>query len=353
MKPRNPPKLPVKIDSNLFTKELGEASVELGRLDGQQKTLQNPSLLIAPLTTKEATTSSRIEGTRTTVSEVFLYESGEKTKNPETVEVFNYRRAMLWAMEALKSRDFNLSFIRELHSMLLEKTRGHKKRGKFREEVVFIGGKGATIEQATYIPPEAIFIPEYMENLEQYILANTEDSLMKVAIIHYQFEAIHPFSDGNGRIGRLLIPLYLYQKGLLIQPILYLSGYLNKYKDNYINSLHIVDETQRYGEWIKFFLVSVKEQAKETQDLIQAIRDLEDQAHHKVEIIKSFYKANVINFIFRRPIFKSKELTNELNCHRSTTLRLIKKFVDLEILKALPLGRKKNAFIFPDLIKLL
>jgi Fic family protein len=353
MKPYNPPKLPIELDSNLFTKELGEASVELGRLDGQQKTFQNPSLLIAPLITKEATASSRIEGTRTTVSEVFLYESGEKTENPETIEVFNYRRAMLWAMEALKNRNFNLSFIKELHNMLLEETRGHEKRGKFREEMVFIGEKGATIEQATYIPPEPVFIPEYMKNLEQYILSNTEDLLMKVAIIHYQFEAIHPFSDGNGRIGRLLIPLYLYQKGLLIQPILYLSGYLNKYKDNYINSLHVVDETQRYEKWIKFFLVSVKEQAKETQSLIQAIRNLESQAHYKVETIKSFYKTNVINFIFRRPIFKSKELTNELNCHRSTTLRLIKKFVNLEILKPLSLGRRKNAFIFPALIKLL
>ncbi|TSC92690.1 MAG: Fic family protein [Candidatus Berkelbacteria bacterium Licking1014_7] len=353
MKPYHPPKLPVKIDLGSLAKEIEGASFELGKLDGLHRNLPNPSLLIAPLITKEATISSKIEGTKSTVSDVFLYESGEKTKYPDIVEVTNYRKAMIWSMQVLMERKFNLSFMKELHSILLEDTRGHRKKGEFRKEQVFIGKEGATIEQATYIPPENILVPEYMENLEKYILGNDENHLVKAALIHYQFEAIHPFLDGNGRIGRLIIPLFLHQKGLLYQPILYLSGYYEKYRGKYIDALHHVDETRKYEEWVKFFLISVKEQAKETQILIQRITDLVREIQERTETVKSPYIAKVINFIFKKPIFTAKDLNNNIKANRVTSLRLIRKLIELGILMPFRPPKKRRLFVFKDLLRLL
>lgn len=354
IKPARPPKLPIKLDFAIFTKELADASFELGRLDGLQRDLPNPSLLIAPLTTKEATVSSKIEGTKSTISDVFIYEATEESKYDDTIEVFNYKRAIIWAMEALKHREFNISFIKDLHSILLEKARGEKYRGKFRETQVFIGSKGATIEEATYIPPEPFLVVEYMENLEKYILSNGENPLLKSAIIHYQFEAIHPFQDGNGRIGRLIIPLYLYYRGLLYQPILFLSGYFEKNRDQYIDMLHLVDIEHKYEEWVKFFLISVKNQARETQNLIYRIKNLFNEVKEKTDNIKSLFISKIIDFIFMRPIFAPSELGKYIKANRVTTLRLIKKLEDLEILFSfVPPKKKRKLYVFRKLIQLL
>ena len=354
IKPARPPKLPVKLDFNFFAKELADASFELGKLDGLQRDLPNPSLLIAPLTTKEATVSSKIEGTKSTVSDVFMYEALEESKYDDTIEVSNYKRAMIWAMEELKYRKFNLAFIKELHSILLEKSRGEKYKGQFRKIQVFIGEKGATIEKATYIPPEPFLVQEYMENLEEYILSNDENPLVKSAIIHYQFEAIHPFQDGNGRIGRLIIPLYLYQKDLLYRPILFLSGYFDKHRDEYINYLHLVDVEQKYEEWVKFFLISVKKQAQETQALIYKIQNLFNEVKNKTDSIKSPFISKVIDFIFKRPIFIPSELGKSIRANRVTTLRLIKRLDDLKTLTSfVPPKKKRKLYVFKKLIQLL
>lgn len=354
IKPAIPQKLPVKLDYTQFAQQLAEASFELGKLDGLQRDLPNPSLLIAPLTTKEATVSSRIEGTKSTVSDVFLYEATMKKKYDDTIEVYNYKKAMIWAMEVLKNRRLNISFIKDLHNILLEKARGERYKGKFREVQVFIGKEGDKIENATYIPPEPILIQEYMENLEDYILSNGENPLVKSAIIHYQFEAIHPFQDGNGRIGRLIIPLYLYQKGLLYQPILFLSGYFEKNRSQYINYLHLVDVSSKYEEWVKFFLISVKEQARETQSLILKIKQLYRETQQKAESIKSPYIFKVIDFIFKKPIFYPNELSKNLKLNRVTTSRLVKKLEDKKIIVSfIPQNQKRKLFAFQELIKIL
>ncbi len=354
LNPARPNKLPVDLNYSLFAKELADASFELGRLDGLQRDLPNPSLLISPLITKEATVSSKIEGTRSTVSDVFIYEATEEGKYDDTVEVYNYRQAMLLAIEVLKKRKMNSSFIKEVHSLLLKNARGEKYRGKFRETQVFIGEKGATIEKATYIPPEPILVPEYMENLEKYILENDENPLVKAAIIHYQFEAIHPFEDGNGRIGRLLIPLYIYQKGLLYQPILFLSGYFDRNRNQYIDYLHLVDVRLEYEEWVKFFLESIKNQSKETQILIYKIKNLFDEVKRKTESIKSPYIHKITNFIFKRPIFSQSELGKNINANRTTTSRLIKKLEEFKLLKSfVPPKKKRRLFVFDSLIRLL
>jgi Fic family protein len=351
MKPYHPPKLPVKLNPSKFYLELANAGLELGNLNGLCQNLPNPSLLIAPLLTKEATISSKIEGTRSTVSDVLKFEATGIPKYDDTIEVSNYKKAMMMAIEGLKNRKLDLSFIKTLHQILLENTRGHNTRGKFREKQVWVGAKGAKIEEATYIPPEPFLVQEYMENLEDYILSeNYEHPLVKIAIIHYQFEAIHPFEDGNGRIGRLLIPLYLYWKKILNLPILYISGYFEKNRDEYIDKLNYVDRTQEYEEWIKFFLNSVANQAKQTQILIYKILELKEFVEGKIKGIKSLYKQEVVNLMFSKPIFQRADLKLE----KMTSIRLLKKFVSLDILKELKIkGVKGRVYIFNELVKIL
>jgi Fic family protein len=351
MKPYHPPKLPVRLDPSKFYLELANASLELGNLNGLCQNLPNPSLLIAPLLTKEATISSKIEGTISTVSDVLKFEATGIPKYDDTIEVSNYKKAMMIAIDSLKNRKLDLSFIKTLHQILLENTRGHNTRGKFREKQVWIGVKGAKIEEADYIPPEPFLIEEYMENLEDYILSdNNEHPLFKVAMIHYQFEAIHPFEDGNGRIGRLLIPLYLYWKKILNLPILYISGYFDKKRDEYIAKLNYVDKTQEYEEWIKFFLISIINQSKQTQELIYKILELKSKIEEKIKVIKSPYKQEVLNLIFSKPIFQR----TDLNLEKMTAIRLLKRLVFLNILEELKIKKVKGRiYVFKDLVKIL
>jgi Fic family protein len=359
--PYRPLKLPIKLDKSLFTNELAEASFELGSLNSLQRNIPNPSLLIAPLTTKEATTSSKIEGTMSTVRDVMAYEAGVAPPHNDTIEVSNYKKAIIWATRALKERKFNISFVKELHSLLLNNTRGDNKKGDFRNDMVYIGKEGDKIENATYIPPEPYLVQEYMENLEEYILLDKEHPLIKAAMIHYQFEAIHPFYDGNGRIGRLIIPLYLFQLKQLFQPILYLSGYFESNRNNYIDILHKTDETQEYEDWIRFFLIAVKEQAVETQQLIEKINKLKDAISSTAEKMKSPYIHKGIDFLFKYPIFKSAEFGKSLNSKsRLTGIRLleflkkegvVKEFTNPNVKKIFS-GRGR-LFIFSDLLKIL
>ncbi|MFA5157684.1 MAG: Fic family protein [Patescibacteria group bacterium] len=354
MKAFHPNKLPQKFDYSIFARELSRASFEIGKLDIQKK-LPNPQLLIAPLTLKEATTSSKIEGTRSTVSDVARLEAGIETKYADTKEVLNYRRAMLWAIKSFsEKRPLSLAFMKELHDILLDKTRGYTKKGKFRTEQVFIGDLGVDISKATYIPPEPIFIQDYMENLEKYIIKTRDDNLVKAAIIHYQFEAIHPFSDGNGRIGRLLIPLFLFQKNTLFQPILYLSGYFDENRTEYLKALHRVDTTRNYEGWVKFFLRAVAKQSKETIKLVNQIDALLTKVDQKTDTISSSYTRKFTNFIFTRPIFTSKDVVKSLKVDRMTASRLIKKYHSLKIVKLVKSNSpKKNIYVFDELLVLL
>lgn len=354
-KPYHPPKLPVTVDKSLIADTLGDASFELGKLDGLQRNLQNPALLVSPLTVKEATVSSKIEGTKSTVSEVMMFEASQKAEREDTVEVANYRKAILIASEQIRKQKLSLSFMKTLHSILLENVRGHEKRGDFRKGQVYVGPKNAkNISEATYIPPEHYLVPEYMENLESYILKHEQNHLIKAAILHYQFEAIHPFGDGNGRIGRLIIPLYLFSEGKLHQPILYLSGYFDKNRDEYISTLHLVDETQKYEHWVNFFLKAVIAQAKETQDLIYKINTLRAEVGDVMADFKSPYLDRSIDFLFKKPVFRNKDLREVLKIGRTTGYRIISKFTEKGmVVKIQTKLVKGDIYIFNKLTELL
>ncbi len=355
---KHPKKLPVKIDNSKFIKVFAEAYHSLGVLEGSQRNLQNPILLIAPLTTKEATASSRIEGTYSDASDVFIFEATGKERKKDTLEVANYRKAMLSALEDLKNgREFSLHFIKSLHGILLKGVRHRGKIGSFRDKDVFIAEKaGDPIEKALYVPPEPFLVSEYMENLIDYVRNSEDDTLIKAGLFHYQFEAIHPFEDGNGRMGRLLIPVLLLLEGQLSLPILYLSGFFDKNRDLYLAKLNAVDQNYQYEEWLKFFLEAVKQQSKHTQGLVNKIYNLYDKKRKELEkeAPKSPYVIPCLEFLFISPVLTLPRLKEEIKASRTTCVRLINLFQKKNLIRELP-GRHKRAkiYIFQELLKFL
>lgn len=345
------------LDYNIFAPEQAEAEYALGLLQGSQKKLQNSALLISPLTAKEATVSSKIEGTQSTVSDVFLHEAGGITKHSDIAEVANYRSAMGFAIKEMsKGRNLSKDLIKNLHNILLKNTRHKGVLGEFRKGDVWIAKKhGDPIEKAIYVPPEAHFVNDYVDDLLKYLQIGKENALIKSGIAHYQFEAAHPFDDGNGRIGRLLIPLILYHSNRLSKPILYISGYMEANRDEYIDTLHSVDETSRIEPWLKFFFKSVAEQLKETQNLVEAIYALYDEVKASFQINKSPYLIPFLDFIFHSPIFSVPMAIKPTGVSADLTIkRLIAAFEKKGYIKQMSykLGRAK-AYAFSPLLDIL
>lgn len=310
----HPDHLPVKLDYGKFALELSEAQYNLGVLQGSHKNLHNPLLLIAPLTAKEASVSSKIEGTQSSPKDVFIYEAGGKTEHKDTPEVANYRKAMRYAIDEIKKgRKISLHLVKSIQEILLKDGRHDGMLGDFRKKTVYVAEKRSDpIEKALYIPPEHFRVPEYMENLMEYI-DGEGDSLIKAGVIHYQFEAVHPFEDGNGRIGRLLLPLFLYQERKVSLPIIYVSGYLEKNRSEYIETLHKVDVSKCYEDWLKLFFKAISAQAKETSETVSKINKLYDLTRELHKKIKSPYIIPTIDFIFEQPIFSITQLMKKIN----------------------------------------
>jgi Fic family protein len=344
------------LDLNKFGENLSRADYALGVLEGSQRHLRNSSLLISPLTAKEAAVSSRIEGTQSSVSDVFLYEAGGKPKYSDTVEVINYRKAMNFAIGELeRGRAISSSLIKTLHQILLDGARHKGTPGKFRDGQVWIGEKfGDPIEKAIYVPPEPIFVDEYIDNLISYLQNSNERPLVKAAMAHYQFEAVHPFEDGNGRIGRLLIPLILYEKRKISSPILYISGYLEKYREDYLEALHMVDKGGTYEDWLNFFFSCTIKQIEDTQKMIESIYGLYDDVKNKFKINKSPYILPFIDFIFESPIFSIPKIMERLECSSWLTAKnLIKIFQKEKLIVELSKDGKAKLYGFLPLLKIL
>jgi len=335
---------------------LPQAQYALGLLEGSQKNLENPTLLISPLLTKEATVSSKIEGTQSTVMDVFAYSGEGDAVHSDTREVWNYREAMHFSMRYLKEKKISKSFIKQLHQLLLEGVRRNpgSVTGEFRLKDVWIGQEGCAIEEASYVPPEFFLLNDYMEDLIEYMSKSEDNSIIKSAIMHYQFEAVHPFDDGNGRIGRLLIPLIPLCDKQISSPILYVSGYCEKNKDEYIKALRSVDKTGDFTEWIIFFIKAVTIQLKETQVLIDSIYAL--FADIKKESASSNYRYDLdfIDFIFKKPIFTLSDITKEIGMSRITAKNLVNNFIEKKYLVETGFLKKRSkVYSFDKLINLL
>jgi len=347
----------LRLDYNIFAEALADAKYALGQLQGSQKKLKNPSLLIAPLSTKEATVSSKIEGTQSTVSDVFVYDAGGQPRHSDAIQVSNYKKAMNFALSQIKEgRHVSNHLIQSMHDLLLKDVRHKGLIGKYRTGPVWIAEReGDPIEKAIYVPPEAHFVQDYMDDLIGYINDERAASLLKAGIAHYQFEAVHPFEDGNGRLGRLLIPLIIYHEKKLASPILYLSGYFEIHREEYMKALHDVDQTGKYEHWLAFFMHSVAEQLKDTQELVDKIYYLYDETKAKFRSPKSPYLIPFIDFLFESPVFTLPQTQKALGAKSYlTTSNLIKQFRVGGYIQELPFRRgHAKLYKFKNLIDLL
>jgi Uncharacterized conserved protein len=317
IRPYIPPALPFPLDWEALVPFIGAANRALATFDGVLYGMPNAELLLSPLTTQEAVLSSRIEGTQATFGEVLKFEAGEEpaeeSRRLDIQEILNYRNSLQVAERELHIRPFNLNLLLELHSVLLDSVRGRDKgRGRFRNIQNWIGRAGSRIEEATYVPPEPALLGKLLDNWEKYYHADDRDPLVQLALLHGQFEIIHPFVDGNGRIGRILIPVYLFEKELLSRPVFYLSAYLEEHKEEYIARLAALSsrqQAQAWSNWVKFFLTAVTEQAKKNLKSARQIIDLYERS--KVEMIgitQSRYAVPLLDILFERPVFSPGQL---------------------------------------------
>ena len=364
MKPYQPDNLPLSnLDFRLLFSLVGEANAELARYDGLLQGIPNPAVMLSPLTTREAVLSSKIEGTQATVDEVLEQEAGlekEGEKYKDIQEITNYRTALYRAHEYLKDYPIRLSFVRELHRTLMDSVRGQDKTpGEFRKDQNWIGKLGCTIEEATFVPPSPLILTEHLEAWERYIDFNDMDFLLQVAVVHAQFELLHPFKDGNGRIGRILIPLFLFQKKALSQPMFYLSEYLEANRDEYYQRLKAISAEGDWNGWIAFFLKAIALQAKENSHRVRSILGLYDAMKLRVrDITHSQYSVHVLDALFSRPIFRTTDLVQKFEqlhrIHPKTTSGLFRQLKAAGVLRELQpgTGRRPAILCFPELLEL-
>lgn len=275
-----PNPLPPSIAYDLkLTALLSDADRNLGELAGVGRLLPNPHLLVAPYVRREAVLSSRIEGTQASLGDLLFFEAApaEPPRAPDIREVYNYVRALEYGLTRLKDLPLSLRLVQEIHARLMEGVRGaHAAPGEFRRSQNWIGPAGCTLNDATFVPPPVHETEEAMGSWEKYLHGEpSEPPLVQCAVMHYQFEAIHPFLDGNGRVGRLLITFFLCERGHLPQPLLYLSAFFERYRDEYYRRLLAVSQEGDWPGWIGFFLRGVSDQATDAVQTAQRILDLQ------------------------------------------------------------------------------
>ncbi len=312
---------------------LDEASNQLGVLQGVGRQIRSPDLLISPYMSREAVLSSRIEGTQTTMSDVYAADLGQQEliQAPDVREVRNYRAAHSLGLES--ELPLSLRLIRTLHRQLMKGVRGQERHpGEFRTYQNFIGA--TTGADATYVPPPVPQMLSLLDDLERFLHEETLRPLVQAAILHYQFEAIHPFGDGNGRVGRLLIPLFLRDRGLLPQPLLYLSAYFERSRSEYYDKLLRVSTHGDWDGWIRYFLVGVSVQAREAVDLADRLLALHNR--YREELQAQHVTANalaLIDALFENPLVYTKRAETVLGVSAPTARATIKTLEEQGILR--------------------
>ena len=360
MKPYEPNKLPLEgLDYQRLFALVGDANAALARYDGLLQGIVNPKIMLSPLTNEEAALSSKIEGTQATITEVLEQEAGmikEGEKYKDILEIINYRIALHSAHSYLKERPITLALVRELHKILLNSVRGQGKTpGEFRKDQNWIGKYGCAIEEASFVPPNPLQLQDYLEAWQKYLVFNDSDLLLQTAVVHAQFELLHPFIDGNGRIGRILIPLFLYQKKKLSQPMFYLSAYLEAHRDEYYARLQNISREGDWNGWIFFFLTAITKQARSNNKKVKNIMELYEEMKQRIqEITHSKYTINLLDAIFDRPIFESTDFVKRTGIHKPTAMGLLRQLKAKEILKDLRPGGGRRAAIlhFPELLNI-
>ena len=335
---------------------LSKADRQLGRLDMYSEYIPNIDLFISMHVLKEATQSSKIEGTQTNIEEALLdKEDIVLDKRDDWEEVQNYIEAMNTAIKQLETVPFSTRLIKKTHRILLQGVRGQNKQpGEFRTSQNWIGG--ASVNDAIFIPPVHNTINELMSDLEKF--AHNEEfyfpDLLKIALIHYQFETIHPFLDGNGRVGRLLITLYLVDKTILKKPILYLSDFFERNRNYYYDNLMIVRTKNDVKQWFKFFLVGIIETAKNGIETFDAILKLKKEVEEKIQKTgnRSHHLLNIMEFLYQKPIVNATKIVEITTVSQATAYKILEELVSMDILKEITGGKRGKIYVFNQYIKL-
>jgi Fic family protein len=334
---------------------LSVADRQLGRLDMYSEYI-NVDLFTQMHIAKEATQSSKIEGTQTNMEEVFLKkEDVSSEKRDDWEEVQNYIQAMNHAVHLLHKLPFSSRLIKQTHKILLQGVRGnHKLPGEYRSSQNWIGG--ASINDAVFIPPIHNTVNDFISDIEKFAndLENPMPDLLKIALIHYQFETIHPFLDGNGRVGRLLITLYLVNKGILKRPILYLSDFFEKHRTLYYDNLMRARTHNDINQWFKFFLTGIIETSKKGVDTLNSIMHLSKSTEEKITKLRarSSDAHKIVDYLYSKPIIDAQKVGEIIEKNPQSAYQLINKLENLKILREITGSQRNRLYIFDDYLEI-
>ncbi len=332
---------------------LSKADLALGELAGLGRNMPNPHLLVGPFVRREAILSSRIEGTQTDIADLYGYEAGQlplpglaRPAPPESDvrEVLNYVRALEYGLERLNTLPVSLRLIRELHERLMDGVRGnHATPGEFRQTQNWIGGR--TLNEAEFVPPPVTEMQRALDAFEKYLhTENAYPPLVRLAFIHYQFEAIHPFADGNGRIGRLLTSLLLVHWKLLPLPLLYLSAFFEQHRQDYYDLLRAVSERGAWREWVELFLQGVAEQARDASVRAKRLQDLQLDWRERLAEARSASPLRLAESLFESPVVTIPQAQRLLDVTYHSARRNVEKLVMADILQ--PIGESPRGKMF-------
>jgi Fic family protein len=342
---------------------LGPASAGLARYEGLLSAIPNVHVLLSPLITQEAVLSSKIEGTHVTMGEVLEVEAGgqpelfTQSKRDDGEEVLNYRAAMSACVGEMEQRPFSQQILRAAHALLMKGVRGRDKNpGGYRTDQNWIGPHGCTVEEASFVPTPIEHLQTGMDDWETYFSSTSEpDALTQLAILHVEFEALHPFKDGNGRLGRMLLPLFLFQRKLLSSPDFYMSGYMEANREEYQERLRAVSRDDNWTGWCAFFLKGVVQQSAENERKARAILTLYNRLKTEVaDLTHSQHSIRAVDFIFQTPIFTAPLFTNYSRIPKATAARILGLLRDKQLL--IPVregkGRRAGVYVFRELINI-
>ena len=352
----------VEIDDELAD-VLSQAAYAVGELAGLERNLSNPHLLLRPFIRREAVLSSKIEGTKTDIAELYAYEAGQRylpgmappPPQSDLQEVLNYVRALEYGLERVKELPVCLRLVQELHERLMEGTRGGGAHpGQFRQRQNYIGHNGLSIQEAPYVPPPVAQMQEALDAFERYLHSEGRyPRLMQLGLIHYQFEAIHPFLDGNGRMGRLLSSLLLVHWGMLPMPLLYLSAYFEKFRERYFSLLRAISEGGAWRDWLLFFLQGVVDQSKDATSRAKSLQDLQADWRGRISGARaSALLPRLVDSLFDTPFITIPDAARTLHVTYRAAERNVMKLVEADILRQVAEGSYRRMFIAQEVIRI-
>ena len=354
--PHNLKDIKLNIDSEINAL-VNKAYLLLGRLDGMAITLPDIDLFVSMYVQKEAVISSQIEGTQASLVDVLQKDKG-KEKIKDTEEIVNYIKATHYAFKRLNKMPLCMRLIRETHAVLLSNVRGEEKiPGEFRRSQNWIGHAGSTLKDASFIPPAPDEMDICLGDLERYIHEDsTISNLIKIALIHYQFETIHPFLDGNGRMGRLLIILYLREQGLIEYPVLYLSYFFKKNRNRYYELLNNIRIKGEFEEWIKFFIDGICEISEDAITSIQKIVELKNTDMKKIRELSGSNISNLLliyDYLLQHPFLEAEDIKNLVGVSKPTANKLLENLMTIEIVELVEDKKRYRQYVYKKYVDIL